>query len=194
VVGYFDISEDKTVVFDLLINKCQVANAVCCLYKKDVLGDTRFNTDIKFGEDYLFNFNIFCKAKSIYIGSGIYYHYVLNTDSATHQVDPQKILRRFNNHFDVDYYVYSKVLELGKYNSFYSSTLNTTVRAVTTVLKLISKGLPFDEYSKVIDELIAKDYYTRYLSLPKNEDNISILNSYTDEKTRKEFYEKFKEM
>ncbi len=192
VFGYYDISDDKSVVFDLLINKCQVANAVCCLYKKELLDNIRFNTDIKYGEDYLFNFNVFCKAKSLYIDDGIYYHYIQNLESATHIIDPQKILRRLNNHFDVDYYVYTKVIELKKYDAFYASTLNTTVRAVTTVLKLIAKGLSYEEYSKVIDEFILADYYKRYIALPNNEENINKLKSFTDINTRKNYYDEFK--
>ncbi len=192
VNGYFDISDDKSVVFDLLINKCQVANVCCCLYKKEIIQDMRFDTTIKFGEDYLFNFNIFCKANDIYIDSNIYYHYILNGESATHQIDPEKIIKRLNNHYDVDYYVYSKVLELKKYDDFYASTLNTTVRATTTVLKLISKGLTFDDYSKLIDEFVATDFYARYLSLPNNEENINKLKDFTDINTRKKNYETFK--
>lgn len=53
-----------------------------CLYKRDLIGDTRFDTNIKIGEDFLFKFSVFQKVDKIACISNQGYNYLIRSDSA----------------------------------------------------------------------------------------------------------------
>ncbi len=63
-----------------------------CLYKKDLIGDTRFDTNIKIGEDFLFKFSVFQKVDKIACISNQGYNYLIRSDSAMRTgYDVQKV-------------------------------------------------------------------------------------------------------
>jgi glycosyltransferase involved in cell wall biosynthesis len=53
------------------------------IYKKEVIESVRFQKDIKFREDMIFNLSAFLKATNILLTSKISYNYIINTQSAS---------------------------------------------------------------------------------------------------------------
>lgn len=55
------------------------------LYRKDVIGDSRFDTSVSFAEDYLFNLDIYKKIHSLTTCKGCGYHYMQDNSSLSHK-------------------------------------------------------------------------------------------------------------
>lgn len=60
-------------------------SSVCTkVYKKTIIGSTRFSESLSVGEDMLFNIDVCLKAKSIYISNDNAYYYVIHNESVMH--------------------------------------------------------------------------------------------------------------
>lgn len=73
----------KEALIELIIGK-NIEPSVCSkLFKKEIVYDIRFDKDIKYNEDYLFNLYAFKKAKRITFLDKPLYHYNLHANSST---------------------------------------------------------------------------------------------------------------
>ena len=78
------------------------------LYRKDVIGEIKFNEKVKMCEDLLFNYSVACKndISFVYVDSNLYY-YVQNDDSAVRKFD-----------FDITkFYAYNEIICLLENNN-----------------------------------------------------------------------------
>lgn len=64
------------------------------LYKKDVIGDCRFDTDIGYGEDFLFNTNLLNNNTRISIVNESLYYYYQRVNAATHCFNEKMIITK----------------------------------------------------------------------------------------------------
>ena len=60
-------------------------HAVTKLYRTDFIRNTRFNTELHYGEDKLFVLSALTQAESVVLVKGCVYHYYQNAQSAMHQ-------------------------------------------------------------------------------------------------------------
>lgn len=114
-IDILDVSNKK---YELLVNsKYSVGGYVWNkIYKKSVIDkyNIRFDEDISVGEDLLFNFNYFEKAKSVSFKKICLYHYVLNINSAVNNLKNEKWFDAIE--------VYSKLLKMNlsdEINNYY---------------------------------------------------------------------------
>ena len=70
---------------DECLNKIMSTRAVAKIYKKDLLKNMIFSTDLKIHEDTLFSLEMIKKINSAFITNSIWYEYYQNDYSATHQ-------------------------------------------------------------------------------------------------------------
>lgn len=67
---------------NILLYEKGILNSQCAkLYKRSVMGDIRFDSEIAFGEDMYFNYNIFKAAKKIVLSSFTPYYYLQRSGS-----------------------------------------------------------------------------------------------------------------
>jgi hypothetical protein len=59
-----------------------VGHLIGCIYRKSILGETRF-VNVTMFEDSLFNMEIICKNPKIYVSSKYFYNYVRRENSIT---------------------------------------------------------------------------------------------------------------
>lgn len=82
------------------------------LYKKEIIGDIRYNENLKYNEDTHFNFDVLSNCKTVSAQSWVWYNYVNdNPDSATK--------KRIENLFDVYLMTYKKATEFLKKSGMY---------------------------------------------------------------------------
>lgn len=71
------------------LNSCFTSGPVCKLFKKDVIGTTRFHNDLVIGEDTVFNLDILKKVHRIGVIPEIWYYYRMHEESVTKKYNPQ---------------------------------------------------------------------------------------------------------
>lgn len=76
-----------------------ISNSSCCkLYRRETIGNVRFNSNCRHYEDYLFLWQVLLNAKNISSDENVFYHYVLRDGSASQKVmDENKILSIFES-------------------------------------------------------------------------------------------------
>lgn len=154
---------------DLIIKK---QTNGCCdkVYKKETLGDLRFEENRHHGEDVLFNIQFLTRVKSVAYVDSIKYSYVSNVDSITHS--------SFNSHSVDNIYFKDKVAEIIKeyFSEYYNIALRRCFVARQTVLRLLYEG-----------KLIEKEYeiYNQILGYMKG--NYKIIKKSLSKKERIEF-------
>ena len=74
-----------------LLKANYIASSYCKLFKKTLIGDTRFRTGVKFGEDLQFVFDLFNKSPRCLAVPTIYYCYFEAEGSLTTHIDCKKL-------------------------------------------------------------------------------------------------------
>ena len=103
---YFKIVEknqyvlDKNEIYEKFIRDYTLASPCCQLIKKSKI-KTLFDKNIKIGEDYLFNLDVYTASSSFMFIQDQMYHYLYNNNSATTSISTEKIVSRCNDAIDV---------------------------------------------------------------------------------------------
>lgn len=106
---------EKKEIYDRFISNYDLSSPCCQLIKKACI-KKKFDKNIKIGEDYLFNLDLYSNINSCVFLPENYYHYLYNYNSATTVIDYDKIKKRCEDSIEV----YSQLLEYIKiwnYNS-----------------------------------------------------------------------------
>ena len=79
------VIENQTVFFEDMVNprECYWSTSTLKLYRRELIGDTRFCRELKYGEDQVFFFDLLRKAPKAYLDTYEGYYYVRNESSAT---------------------------------------------------------------------------------------------------------------
>ena len=117
----------------------------CCskLYRREVVGDIRFDTRFPIGEDLLFNLMAFGRAPRVVISPSAMYYYTQRGDSATHTAVCGEGLLSFRNMLKL---AEEKVPALKKYILTCQLNNNTDI-----ISKIILGGI--DGQEKTVDEI-----------------------------------------
>lgn len=127
------------------------------IFKKEILGELRFDNNVKYGEDLLFSYELLLKSSNMIILEEPLYNYENNNSGASKFISLEKCLNRLNNEIYVDEYIcklFSKYVELGE-NAKYR--INNCFRYN---LKYITKE-GYRKYKEYIREVIKID--TKYI-------------------------------
>lgn len=86
---------DQLIISYLRGDLCQ--HCVCPrLYRRTLIGNTRFTEKVVFGEDVLFNYEVFSKSKISYYNSLPMYNYMIRKNSIMHSEINVGVLKRFD--------------------------------------------------------------------------------------------------
>lgn len=161
----YELNDDSKILdvtnkkYELLVNsKYSVGGYVWNkIYKKSIINkyNIKFDEKISVGEDLLFNFNYFEKAKKISFNNSYLYHYVLNMNSAVNNLKNVKWFDAIE--------VYSKLLKMNlseEINNYYKFLYSQVILEAIYRLKFCNNA----PYSK--EDL--KKLKLQYVKLSKN--------------------------
>lgn len=165
--GEFLLKNKDTLKYDMFFLKHSFGSVCFSIFSKKVISKTRFDEKYKYGEDYLFYFNILQNCQSIYISNQILYHYLINEFSATRKREITKELKEIYDHYDVDAYVYEYVINnnLLKYEN---DALDCTYNATVNWCKNLAKNYSYRKYINLINKLVDSDRYIQFMKVNKN--------------------------
>lgn len=126
--------------FGRLFSKHVSYGSCCKVFKRCVIGDSRFDESTAIGEDFRFNLDAISRAGSILVCPKPIYHYVQSGDSATHTVVRRDRLTSFRNMIKKAESDYAGI-------SFASSVIDTALLldVSDTASKAVLNGLDTDE-------------------------------------------------
>ena len=148
--------------YNLFFNGHTFGSVCFTIFKKNIISNHRFNSNYKYGEDYLFYFNVLENVSTIYISNKILYYYMINYFSATRRKDITKELKEIKDHFNVDFEV-TNFIRLNKFNSLIDDALDCTVNATNNWLRNLAKNYTYKQFRSLITELIESEEYKSYI-------------------------------
>ncbi len=150
--GYYDISSDIE-KYDLFFKNHSFGSVCFSLFKKEAIDDIRFINDFKYGEDYLFYFNVINNCNKIYFSEAILYNYIVNSFSATRKKFFDKEVKEISDHLKVDKIVFDYVFDKGLVQ-YKEVLLDCTMNAVINWQKNIAKNYTYAEYNKLLTNMV----------------------------------------
>ena len=151
-----EIIDDKGKIYEMFINNYYLNSPCCQLIRKRCIKNY-FNEDIKIGEDYLFNLDLYTNACKFIFIPECYYHYNYNDNSATTTISVDKIIKSCDDAIFVYSYLYS-YLKLWNIDSKKNRKLISYRIIKEFNIKLIKIFL-IDIYPKKKMEIIKKYLY-----------------------------------
>jgi glycosyltransferase involved in cell wall biosynthesis len=139
--------------------------AVTKLYKRNIIGDIRFDTSIHIGEDTLFVMRTLGNANSIYYMAYPFYHYWQSDNSATRS--------KFNKKIFTGIDAYKQLVEKckAKYPEITDVAISAYINLIINVVMLLYENSAYPDSSGIIKKLnkiIRKNYLTLMFSKKNN--------------------------
>lgn len=142
-------SEDYTAIWNAII-------------KKNIISDIRFQTNLFYAEDFLFMMETITNSSSIYITNKPYYHYIVNSGSATLNYSPENTINRIDNILTSN----TKVLYmLGKDDRYLKKYDMKIKKAFNDKLGMIANYEKYKIYKKTVETIEKLESYKTYTSL-----------------------------
>lgn len=113
--------EYKELVFENLLSTEDFSCIWNVIFKKKILGDLRFDSNVKFGEDLLFSYELILRSSNMMILDEPLYNYEYNINGASKCISKDKCLGRLSDEIYVDEHVcnmFSKYIDLGNNTKF----------------------------------------------------------------------------
>lgn len=99
--------------FEEIIKKIFIVDDFCssceCMLSRKVIKNIKFDEAIKLGEDFLFFVSCLLESESIYITNNCYYHYIVNSASATHIFDCEGNIEKLENVIEISKIIQDKI-------------------------------------------------------------------------------------
>ena len=158
----FDIITDKVINRDeyneLIFKNLLLTEDFSCIwnviFKREILGDLRFNSNVKYGEDLLFSYELLLRSSSMMVINEPLYNYENNASGASKYISIKKCLSRLNDEIYVD----EKICEL------FSNYVNLENYANFRINNCFNYNL----------KCIAKEGYKKYKEYLKEAENLNI--------------------
>lgn len=76
-------------VYPYMFSTYDMSSVCMTIFKREILDNIKFDSNLKYGEDFLFTTQAIVKSESIYVDPNFYYHYFCNNESATNKRDKE---------------------------------------------------------------------------------------------------------
>ena len=135
---------------------CNITNVIL---RKDVIGNNRFPLDILLGEDYLFFVNCLNCSKNIYFSDEVFYHYVVNGESATHFFYNDKNLKKLHDSIFVNLEVRNILLKenYDDYKSFILKCNNN----IFSNFQVCLQNVDYTTFKDYVDQIFGDDFLNK---------------------------------
>lgn len=118
------------------------------VYRRELIGDIRFNEKLAYSEDKLFVTEILLKARSIALVSNIFYHYIQHEDSLSRK-DTKDV---WIGNFKVHERIYRRLEEDGIIGAVLDSAFRGYVRSIIALLRYDIKYRCEEDYNRTLNE------------------------------------------
>ena len=138
---------------DTGLGTCHASANWCHLFTREIIGNHRFDEEVRYGEDSLFNVEVALSAQRIGVSSNIWYHYLMQSNSAVF---------RLTRRSDCDIRAMSnKLLNLGYLTpECRQYAFCKSVNALHAVVRRsVNSGLTFRESLAFIKDLMRDGYW-----------------------------------
>lgn len=159
--------KDRNEKYDIFFINHLLGSVCNTIFNRKTISNITFEEKYKYGEDYLFYFQVLENCKSIYFSNKILYYYKVNGYSATRKKNKNQELKKIFDHYNVDYYVY-KYIRDHKMNELIANALECTYSATVNWLKNLAKNYSYKDYGKLISQLMISKEYKRYIGISGN--------------------------
>lgn len=127
---------------------CFIDNIWNKVYRRELIGDIRFNETLAYSEDKLFVTELFLKARSIALVSNVFYHYIQHKDSLSWN-DAEDI---WVGNFKVHQRIYRRMEEDGIIGAVLDSAFRGYARSIIALLRYDIKHRRKDDYNRTLNK------------------------------------------
>lgn len=147
-----------------VLNKDEIVNAICymkqpydgfeitsvwgVLYKREIIIDSRFNENIRIGEDFVFKYYAMNNINSAVLYNTKDYYYYIRPDSAMRNGFDAEKLKAIDE--------FEKILSVEYSSSYYNALMSRFVNIAIVILFTIPLGTEYKTYRKSVMKFIKK--------------------------------------
>lgn len=141
---------DKAVYFEDMVTAREAywSTITAKLYRRELIGDTRFNAPFRYGEDHVFLFDLFSKAPKVHQDTYQGYYYVRNESSATLSRNASNIYRCENEMKMCEYKLRNLPEDLSHLKSGFLALYGHSIHNVARALALTGSKEERKEFRK----------------------------------------------
>ncbi len=162
--GVIDYSKNKNIILDLFLKFHEFGPIWSSVFKREKIRGLKFDSNYKYGEDYLFYIQCIFNTNSMYIMEKYYYHYIINPNSSTQKITEEMFWNNFVTHCEIDFKVYNLVIDNG-YGIYKDDLLQCTYNMLNNLLKNMAFNLEYSKYKKLLLQINESSEFKRYRSL-----------------------------
>lgn len=143
---------DKAVYFEDMVTAREAywSTITAKLFRRELIGETRFNAPFRYGEDHVFLFDIFSKAPKVYQDTYQGYYYVRNESSATLSRNANDVYRCENERMMCQYKLRNLPEDVAHLKNGFWALYGHSIHNVARALALTGTAQERKEYRKIL--------------------------------------------
>lgn len=152
---FFDLSRNRQKFFNEFFSKTNQNMSWGQAVKRELLKDIKFNKDIFYGEDELFNCQLYNKCKSIKYTDTVLYNYKQNDDSVSRDYKNSKVRRKIENLI----YVFNEIMSQYEDKNLIRIIENKFIEEIVPQIMMLTfdKEVSKQEVLKQFEEIWSND-------------------------------------
>lgn len=145
--------ENKISLYNEIINNYKFNSACTQLFSKKLITDgMKFDSNVKIGEDLLFNLDLYTNAETVVALEECYYHYYYNDNSATTKLNLSNVITRCNDAIFVYYCFFDYLKKWNLDETYYKKICYRVLKELNVKLVTLYriKNMPSSERKKIV--------------------------------------------
>ena len=131
-------------------------NVTIAIIKKSVIAQTKFRLNRLIGEDYLFFIECLNNANNIYFINDCFYHYIVNSESATHKFSKEKNIKKLEDSIYVNSEI-NNILLSKNYDSYETYAKKCSSSVYNNIQNCVTNN-NYETFKKYIDNIYENDF------------------------------------
>lgn len=155
-----------------------LANVFCMIYKRDLIKNVKFNNEISYGEDFLFNIDVILQSESIgFLNSCNKYNYYIDENSCSRIRNEKKLISNLQDAKRVYYNFYNKMKDLGMQQDFLEYLELRYLKELEIIIKKLTTSSSYHRIDEILkSELYGEEFFVRVINKYKKSSKIYDLN------------------
>lgn len=133
---------------NILKKNCFIDSSLNKVYRRELIGNTRFDENISYSEDKLFVTELILKAEKLAFVSNTFYHYIQHENSLSWQ-DTEAV---WKGNFQVHQRIYQRMLDMHTTGPILNSTFRGYVLSIIALLRYAVKHRHENEYNQILKQ------------------------------------------
>lgn len=137
-------------IYPYMFSTYDMSSVCLTIFKKSVIKNIKFNTTLKYGEDFLFTTKAILKSDSIYVVPDICYHYICNKESATSKRSIENYIRKIRDIIIANNELINEFEDKNRYLKLKNQRI---IKEYEQIIRQVSGESNYKEFKNIINKI-----------------------------------------